>query len=562
MVCTYTGTTSRSVRGKRRSSIWTTSRAALLLAVCLLVAGLLPSTVGAQSTCSTAISNNADLVSDCEALLASRDTLAGVGSLNWSADVAMGDWDGITLSGTPSRVTEIDLYSNGLKGSIPSDLGDLDKLEVLDLSSNDLSGSIPPELGNLTNLEDLELQYNDLSGSIPSELGNLTKLIWLYLDSNNLSGSIPSELGNLTKLKYLLLQYNDLSGSIPPELGNLTNLKWLRLENNDLSGPVPLEMGNLTNLSWLKLGGNALCVPAAYHDQFPFNRMNLPVCTGVELTISVSPSASVSHTDEVTLTVTASDPTQVASYRWAHVGGSQKLSTQPSVTLGGVGWPNSPGTRTFQAIVTLNDGSQGTAEQSITFTAPPPRNVSLSIAVFPATTVPHTEEVTLTANASDPAYVTSYHWAHVGGWHTLSRQQSVTLGGAMWPKSAGTRTFRATITLYDGSQVTAEQSIAFINPPPPPPPAGVSVSISVSPGTSVPHNEQVTLTAEVSGPAQVASYRWAHVGGWHRIGTQQSVTLGGTDWPHGPGTRTFQAIVTLSDGSQVIAEQSIAFTNP
>ena len=58
------------------------------------------------------------------------------------------------------------------------------------------------------------------------------------------------------------------------------------------------------------------------------------------------------------------------SYRGAHVGGSQKISTQQSVTLGGAKWPNSPGKRTFQVVVTLNDGSQVTAEQSIVFTKP------------------------------------------------------------------------------------------------------------------------------------------------------------------------------------------------
>ena len=284
------------------------------------------------------------------------------------------------------------------------------------------------------------------------------------------------------------------------------------------------------------------------------------------VSISVSPSTTVAHSEEVTLTAEVSDPSQVVSYRWAHVGGWHRIGTQQSVTLGGSGWPNSPGTRTFQAIVTLNDGSQVTAEQPIAFTnpppPPPPPDVSVSISVSPGTSVPYTEEVTLTAEVSDPTQVASYRWAHVGGWHRISTQQAVTLGGTAWPNSPGTRTFQAIVTLNDGSQVTAEQPIAFTNPPPPPPPPDVSVSISVSPGTSVPYTEEVTLTAEVSDPTQVASYRWAHVGGWHRISTQQAVTLGGTAWPNSPGTRTFQAIVTLNDGSQVTATQAISFTKP
>ena len=45
--------------------------------------------------------NNPGLVSDCEALLAARDTLARTGSLNRSADTPITKWDGITVRGTP-----------------------------------------------------------------------------------------------------------------------------------------------------------------------------------------------------------------------------------------------------------------------------------------------------------------------------------------------------------------------------------------------------------------------------------------------------------------------------
>ena len=104
----------------------------VLLTVCLLVAGLLSSTVGVAQTpsptCSTAISNNPGLVSDCEVLLSLRDTLAGTATLNWSAAVAMDDWYGIALSGTPTRVTRIVLFTTNLSGTIPPELGNLTKL--------------------------------------------------------------------------------------------------------------------------------------------------------------------------------------------------------------------------------------------------------------------------------------------------------------------------------------------------------------------------------------------------------------------------------------------------
>ena len=89
---------------------------------------------------------------DCEALLASRDTLAGTVTLNWSVDIPVADWDGITLEGTSQRVTRLSLVRRGLNGEIPPELGDLTNLERLALQLNRLSGEIPVELGNLANL--------------------------------------------------------------------------------------------------------------------------------------------------------------------------------------------------------------------------------------------------------------------------------------------------------------------------------------------------------------------------------------------------------------------------
>eukprot|EP00833_Pecoramyces_ruminatium_P003900 jgi/Orpsp1_1/1177932/evm.model.c7180000063399.1 len=108
-------------------------------------------------------------------------------------------YNGITC--TDGHVIKIELNSKGLNGAIPSELGDLTKLEILNLNENNLTGSIPSQLGNLSNLNNLELSNNNLSGQIPSELGKLSNLTSLRLGTNNLSGHIPVELVLLSKLK-------------------------------------------------------------------------------------------------------------------------------------------------------------------------------------------------------------------------------------------------------------------------------------------------------------------------------------------------------------------------
>ena len=52
---------------------------------------------------------NPGLVSDCETLLAARDTLAGTAALNWEANTPMVEWDGVSYQGTPERVTRLEL---------------------------------------------------------------------------------------------------------------------------------------------------------------------------------------------------------------------------------------------------------------------------------------------------------------------------------------------------------------------------------------------------------------------------------------------------------------------
>ena len=269
----------------------------------------LPASFGCATNGAVSDATNTGLVSDCEALLRSRNALEGNARLNWSARTPIEDWEGVYRGGTPLRVTWLIIRSQGLDGTIPADLGQLDRLTILNLHSNELSGSIPAEIGDLRNLEHLLLHNNSLSGDFP-DLGRLSRLkrIWfsgannrigegdgiptwlnrltnleeLNLWGNEMGGSIPN-LSGLTSLKLLKLQNNSLTGSIPSwfdrdmnslsglylhnngltgsipsELGELTRLRRLWLDRNDLTGSIPPQLGNMTNLGTLNLHTNRL----------------------------------------------------------------------------------------------------------------------------------------------------------------------------------------------------------------------------------------------------------------------------------------------------------------
>ena len=202
--------------------------------------------------------NNRGLAADCELLLAAKDTLAGTQGMYWFAFVPIDQWIGVTVAGTPPRVTGLNLRRLGLNGRIPAELGNMINLEYLGIWGNQLTGIIPPELGQLTNLRSLVLGANKLTGPIPSALGDLPNLQELYLWGNELTGPIPASLSSLTNLKDLRLSDNRLSGPVPSWLGSLTNLEVLTLDENQLTGTIPAELGNLSNLQGLVLWRNQL----------------------------------------------------------------------------------------------------------------------------------------------------------------------------------------------------------------------------------------------------------------------------------------------------------------
>ncbi|XP_057722480.1 MDIS1-interacting receptor like kinase 2-like [Arachis stenosperma] len=178
------------------------------------------------------------------------------------------------------NLTTLNLTMNNLVGKIPSEIGNLTKLQVLDLSSNNFTYQMPPKIGNLLELQVLILSNNSLLQQIPYELSNLQNLRILELGGNFLSNPDPKFKG-MTSLTDLNLTYNSLTefppfvlkcpklvslalsmntiGKVPVQLFNsLKNLTTLDLTQIQLEGPIPTDIKNLSKLKHLGLGINQL----------------------------------------------------------------------------------------------------------------------------------------------------------------------------------------------------------------------------------------------------------------------------------------------------------------
>ena len=124
---------------------------------------------------------------------------------NWTATKPITEWEGVTVDGVSTRVSEIDLSYRRLAGEIPGSLGNLTQLLWLSLRGNRLTGEIPAELSELRGtLQLLDLRDNQLRGEIPRDLlrgsddprweAGFFPWTGLLLSGNQLSGCLPLSL--------------------------------------------------------------------------------------------------------------------------------------------------------------------------------------------------------------------------------------------------------------------------------------------------------------------------------------------------------------------------------
>ncbi|KAK3205609.1 hypothetical protein Dsin_019655 [Dipteronia sinensis] len=162
-------------------------------------------------------------------------------------------WQYVFCSG--DRVTQLQAKNLGLKGPLPQNFNQLEKLYNLGLQGNQLNGKLPSFSG-LSDLEKLFLDKNEFD-TIPSDFfDGLTSIQILALDSNPFNKttgwSLPDSLANSVLLQTLSLMDCNLVGPLPDYLGKLPALTDLKLSYNRLSGEIPASFGqSLMQILWL-----------------------------------------------------------------------------------------------------------------------------------------------------------------------------------------------------------------------------------------------------------------------------------------------------------------------
>eukprot|EP00980_Cylindrotheca_fusiformis_P015861 scaffold4637_cov128-Cylindrotheca_fusiformis.AAC.32 len=169
-------------------------------------------------------------------------------------DVSICDWYGVECESDENpSVVSIDLESNNLRGSVPTEVYQLSNLQTMSLQGNLVDLKFDG-IGSATALESLDLEEMGLESL--SGIKEASSLISLRIARNSLS-TVPIQVFELTNLQVLDMSDNPFPDQpMPKVFENLQNLIYLGCSACSFIGTVPKHLGSMTNLQHIGLGQN------------------------------------------------------------------------------------------------------------------------------------------------------------------------------------------------------------------------------------------------------------------------------------------------------------------
>ncbi|XP_031283197.1 receptor protein kinase CLAVATA1 [Pistacia vera] len=154
-----------------------------------------------------------------------------------------------------SRVVSLNVSFMPLFGTIPPEIGLLNKLVNLTISNVNLTGELPLEMAKLTSLKVFNISNNVFKGNFPGQIVlGMTELETLDVYNNNFTGPLPTEIVSLKNLKHLTFGGNYFTGEIPESYSEIQSLEYLGLNGNTLTCKVPAFLSRLKNLREIYIG--------------------------------------------------------------------------------------------------------------------------------------------------------------------------------------------------------------------------------------------------------------------------------------------------------------------
>ena len=215
--------------------------------------------------CSTASNINVP-VQECEALLDLYDDTNGwsrTNATNWDTDTNICTWNGIGCTSAPwsstvTRVTNIDLQSNNLVGTLPVSLSALDQIQYFYVHDNQLIWELPSERSTWTGILQFHVYDNQLIWELPSERSTWTNILEFHAGNNQLVWELPSERLTWTNMLQFFAGNNQLVWELPSERLTWTNIQYFYVHDNQLIWELPSERSTWTNIQKFEVDNNLI----------------------------------------------------------------------------------------------------------------------------------------------------------------------------------------------------------------------------------------------------------------------------------------------------------------
>ena len=171
----------------------------------------------------------------------------------WQTEAPVCSWAGIRCDDgdlqDTTGVTSIVLESNGLSGTLPSEIWRLPSLQTVNFNGNpnlaltfdglsragdtlenlflsDVKLETIEGISQASSLKTLDISNNGIFEVLPGDIFDLSSTIeHLHIQNNRFYGSLPTSIGKLTKLKELNATHNQFFSTIPSQLGSMLELE-------------------------------------------------------------------------------------------------------------------------------------------------------------------------------------------------------------------------------------------------------------------------------------------------------------------------------------------------
>ncbi|XP_074294180.1 receptor-like protein 54 [Silene latifolia] len=185
----------------------------------------------------------------------------------WFIDLSSNMFHG-SLPIPPTTVVWFATANNNFSGPINPTICNINFLRLLDLSNNSLGGPFPKCIGNMSlDLMVLNLASNNIVGTLPSNFTKCSSLQYLDLSNNGLEGTVSRSLAGCTYLQHINFRNNKFKDEFPLWLHSLPHIQVLDLSYNTLHGSIshkiknPFPMLRILDLSSNRFTGE---IPATY----------------------------------------------------------------------------------------------------------------------------------------------------------------------------------------------------------------------------------------------------------------------------------------------------------